>query len=692
MESAPSLPRDTNIANSIQTAAPTGVAVAHQHWGYRPDIDGLRAIAVLAVVVTHSFGRFLPGGLAGVDVFFVISGFLISGIILREIQEEKFSIAKFYGRRVRRLFPALTVVFVFVWICGWLLLLPREFQTANRQILGGTGFSLNLLLYKDRGYPDYAPFSHLWSLGVEEQFYLFWPVFVWLVWKFAREKFIGIVLGASVISFALNLASLTTDPYAPFFLPWCRLWELSLGGLLAYTQLTGVPAPNWARTMVAEIHSRRWSNIASLAGAALLIGTFAWVNGTMNFPGWLALMPTAGALLLIAAGPDGIVNRKLLSTRPMVFIGLTSYPLYLWHFPVIILAALAAGPRLSPGILLFAIAVSFILSVLTYRYVEVPLRHSFRRGAVTKLLCAAIVAVAIVAYFSVAKVIRPRSASYEISQLEVAAAEDWWGDSSNTYWTPFVDSPVRMGIDPFRTLFVGDHQMQQYYPRLVELFKEQSGTRGGAIFLTHSWCAPALGLQKVTQFRGSCDNWVRQAIEFANDPEIDTIVLGACWSCYLTTGERSGQTLNGLEQVVSVFLRSKKRIVIVLSSPVSQRLNPRLMIRRRLFGAEPFSLRPSQISRSEIEAAIGFADGKIKALANRLGVETVFPIDTLCTGNACEVFNSQGEPLYHGGYTLAPSYVRDNVSFLDFIIRDPSGLVNSAPGSLRGLGESQKPD
>jgi len=191
---------------------------------YRPDIDGLRAIAVLAVMAFHATPGFLPGGFAGVDVFFVISGFLISKIILRALAQRNFSCLDFYARRVLRIFPALILILIAVWVCGWLLLLPDKYQLLGEHTVAGAGFMANFSLYGDFGWYfglGTDPLLHLWSLGVEEQFYLLWPLFLIAIWKFGQRRLFLIVTVAT-LSFVLNVTAASSYPLACFYLPWNR--------------------------------------------------------------------------------------------------------------------------------------------------------------------------------------------------------------------------------------------------------------------------------------------------------------------------------------------------------------------------------------------------------------------------------------------------------------------------------------
>jgi peptidoglycan/LPS O-acetylase OafA/YrhL len=217
------------------------------HPKYRADIDGLRAIAVLGVVAFHAFPELLPGGFIGVDIFFVISGFLISTIIFENIEAKSFSFVDFYCRRIRRIFPALLLVIAASFAFAWFVLLPAEFKQLGKHILGGAGFFSNLLLWSESGYFDKSaeakPLLHLWSLGIEEQFYIVWPLLLWAGWKL-RINWLALIFSITVLSFFLNLHMVYADAVATFYSPLTRFWELSVGAVLAFLSPHGVSVVN----------------------------------------------------------------------------------------------------------------------------------------------------------------------------------------------------------------------------------------------------------------------------------------------------------------------------------------------------------------------------------------------------------------------------------------------------------------
>ena len=335
--------------------------------GYRPDIDGLRAVSILSVVYFHAYPHELTAGFIGVDIFFVISGFLIGGLISSEIAAGTFTFASFYARRVRRIFPALVLVMAFVYAVGWKVMFPEEFRQLGRHIAAASVFVSNFVLLEEVGYFDMEahtkPLLHLWSLAIEEQFYLLWPLFAWVL-RGRRALFISLTVAAALVSFALNVTSAEVSTTA-FYSPQTRFWELAIGVLVAH-----LPREAMTRWVAA-----RWLREAAVvAGLARHRLCGLLIDARASFPGWWVLLPVLGAATVIAVGPHSFASRYVLGSRPMVFVGKISYPLYLWHWPLFAFTWLAYGTQPPSEVALPLIAASFVLAWLTYQFVEKPVR------------------------------------------------------------------------------------------------------------------------------------------------------------------------------------------------------------------------------------------------------------------------------------------------------------------------------
>lgn len=333
---------------------------------YRADIDGLRAVAVLAVVAFHAFPKLVRGGFVGVDIFFVISGFLISSRILAGLNDGSFSFLQFYVRRIRRLFPALVAVLLSVLALGYLTLLPTDYASLGKHTLGAAAFVGNILNYSEVGYfaapAIKKPLLHLWSLGVEEQFYFLFPAILIGIW---RLKSIRLLLALAAISFILNLALVRSYPSFTFYLPLTRLWEFIAGTALAWNLSTGPRLP------AVDDDGCRIRTTASAAGIVLILGGVLFARQEA-FPGWMATLPVSGTVLAIWAGPNAWLNKNLLSLPWLVFIGLISYPLYLWHWPLLVVTHNTFGE--TAGVPEAVVSVSFFLAWTTYRFIETPVR------------------------------------------------------------------------------------------------------------------------------------------------------------------------------------------------------------------------------------------------------------------------------------------------------------------------------
>ena len=366
---------------------------------YRSDIDGLRALACLAVVIYHAFPEYLKGGFVGVDIFFVISGFLISSILYRHLFSEtapgKVQIIDFYIRRVRRIFPALIAVLISCLALGWFVLLPEEYKLLGKHTAGGATYVSNIILYLESG--DYfnassnaKPLLHLWSLGVEEQFYLIFPIFLWLVYK-SRINFVLALLVFTLISFFLNKNGIAHHSQSKvFYMPYTRFWELSIGAILAYLVNYNQRALSALKEKTNELLVKcltrstgsntasrfiNINNLLSLAGFALIVYGYATIDNGANFPGKKALIPVFGALMVIAAGREAILNRYILSSKIFIFFGLISYPLYLWHWPLLSISYICAGGVPVAEVRAVAVILAIVLATATFYFIEPPLRY-----------------------------------------------------------------------------------------------------------------------------------------------------------------------------------------------------------------------------------------------------------------------------------------------------------------------------
>ena len=317
----------------------------------------------MLVLNFHAFPDAMPGGFIGVDVFFVISGFLITSLISRDLELGRFSLVEFYNRRIRRIFPALIVVLCVTLVLGWFWMLPQALTQLGSDTFASAAFLANIALLLQSGYFDVEsakkPLLHLWSLGIEEQFYLFWPLLLMLATRF-RASVMATAALLGIASFLLNVALIGSNPIATFYLPFTRAFELLAGAVLAFGWINVDPSS-------AASNRRAWIGVALIAVAAVML------DSHRAFPGWWAVLPVAGSALLLSA-PAAWVNRVALASPPLVWIGLISYPLYLWHWPLLVFGGIIKfGPLTLPERELILLA-SALLAWATYRFVEIPFR------------------------------------------------------------------------------------------------------------------------------------------------------------------------------------------------------------------------------------------------------------------------------------------------------------------------------
>jgi peptidoglycan/LPS O-acetylase OafA/YrhL len=348
---------------------------------YRSDIDGLRALAVVAVIIFHYFPTWLPGGLVGVDIFFVISGYLISGHIVQQLEANRFSLLDFYSRRVRRIFPALIIVLIASLCLGWMVMSVDDLGLLGKHVAGGADFVANLVLWSERGAGEgesnFDPMLHLWSLGVEEQFYILWPLVAWFAWR-RGMNILATIAAIALLSMVANLVIINIDRVSAFYLPVSRFWELLAGAALVQVERQYGSIPNVL------------APFAAVTGLILLGLSFILVRVEQMFPGLIALAPVLGAVLVIAAGRDIAVKRLVFSNRLAIAIGLISYPLYLWHWPLVSFGYVLEGGTPDKSVRIALLALAFLLATLTYFLIEKPIRFgAFRQSPVAVPLCAA---------------------------------------------------------------------------------------------------------------------------------------------------------------------------------------------------------------------------------------------------------------------------------------------------------------
>lgn len=627
---------------------------------YRPDIDGLRAVAVLSILFFHLGIAPFSGGYVGVDIFFVISGYLITSIIVREISAGNFSVAKFYERRVRRILPALAVVLIATMAMGAVLLSPAQFEDLGKAAAATSVFSSNIYFFLGAGYFDgpseLKPLLHTWSLAVEEQFYILFPFVLMLVARYGGARYFRWLVVLAAVSFVACAIVTPQREIAAFYLIPFRAWELLIGGVLA---LRIVPAfPN-----------RVAANLASLLGVAMMLfAVFAYTHET-TFPGVAAAAPTIGTALVIHAGmSDGLFVNRVLATRPMVFVGLISYSLYLWHWPAVVYAKHFLINE--PTDLETVVILGFILvaSTLSWRYVETPFRDRRRFAPRERLFAmfAGVFAIIIAAnlYIVSSGGFPGRNTDASLT-AELIADPGWqhWKDCEEAGEEDLAELCVLGANGPEPSfLFWGDSHALAL-ASAVNLSASRRGVSG--LIAVRTACPPLLRIDRPGET--SCAGFNDTILQYVADHAgLETVVIAARWALS-TSGTRykneSGRQVEltdvdaadgaetgnvrlfeaGLRRTVEALEALGRQVVVVAQVPEIGFDVPSANYSARLTGRDVNAMiAPTVEEFRERNAA---ASNVLTALAADYGVTLVEPAGLLCGETHCAV-TLDDMPLY----------------------------------------------
>lgn len=604
---------------------------------YQPEVDGLRAVAVLSVVAFHALPGSVPGGFLGVDIFFVISGYLITNIIWRDLESKRFDLVTFYHRRIRRIMPALCVVLLATTVGVCLLGFSRDIANFGWSLAAAATSLANVLFWREAGYFEAAsetkPLLHTWSLGVEEQFYLAYPLVLGLIhrlWPRRRRVVFVLLLVSSLL---LALWASVTRPSAAFYLAPFRAWELMLGGALCIASVPPIRT-RWTREALATI------------GWVLLAPPLWWRND-FPFPVPGALPVCLGAALLIHASRSGkTLSSALLASRPLVFIGLVSYSLYLWHWPLLAGAHYLSVRPIGGAVSLSCVVVSFLLAVPSWRFVERPFRSprpegQFRHSTVFVVaglaICALCAAGGVLAHWP------PAPHGERAEQLafpeppkrldEIDGAE---GDEPG-------------GPEP-RTAVWGDSHAAALMPAI-----EAAAARHGQTVRRFTWggAPPVVGLRRTNQHkaRGNSYAFHEKALRtIESSLSIDTVIIAAFWKPYTSSvelGEGSNRLTEeaafrvGLETTLARLLNADKRVVLVGPIPTFDVPVPRALGLLAAYGEDPGSfVLPAVTFELDQHRVFGCLDAQ-----HGRGVLRLNPHEALRRGDSFIAIND-GRPLY----------------------------------------------
>ena len=493
---------------------------------YRADIDGLRAIAVLSVIFFHAEFRWAQGGFTGVDVFFVISGFLITGILLREFRDGTFSLARFYERRARRILPALLVVLAATLVACALLMFPADLRVVARSTVSVIAFAANFMFWRGVDFGDLTvvnyfgrriheqPLVHTWSLGVEEQYYLLFPLSLLVVWRIRRSWVLPALIAGTALSFALGAWLTPRSPGVAFYLLPARGWELLIGGLVAYAGVASTPDRGRVR------------EAGAMLGLALVLLPVFFYGSETPFPGYAALAPVIGSALLLAYAAGSRIG-AILSWRPLVFIGLIWYSAYLWHQPLFALARyLSLSGLLDTGVAVILSAATLVLAAITWRWIETPFRD--RRVVPARVLTwsaiAATIAVgapaALFAFGGPAGIHTPVATNIVSRSFLSLFSDCSITQVTNRFGIGCVLDPSSAEAPSF--LVVGDSHADAMFPAFAKLSRD-TAVQGHV--LQHSACSPLLEVTDVPTSTPDCLRMRERALQMVADRRIGIVFV-----------------------------------------------------------------------------------------------------------------------------------------------------------------------
>jgi peptidoglycan/LPS O-acetylase OafA/YrhL len=664
----------------------TGAAAYHLR--YRPDIDGLRAVAVILVVFFHLNVPGFAGGFIGVDIFFVISGFLITAVIRRDLEAGEFSLAAFYERRVRRILPALFALIAATFVLSILLFLPDALAGFGRSAMTTALFISNVQFWRESGYFGTAatlkPLLHTWSLAVEEQFYLAFPLLLLLLRKWRRTTLLLLLATLAILSFFLSVWLVRWHVYAAFYSGPSRAWELGIGSVLA----VGGWAPPRRRIVR--------SGLAVLGGLLVAYGALTFSRAT-PFPGASALFPCLGAALVIWAG-SGASNAvsRLLASKPFVFVGLISYSLYLWSWPIEVYFSYYARTSLRWDQTALAMLLSVAAAILSWRFVERPFRGKsglFRRPALFRLAAATagvIVAAGAALSFSdgLPQRMSPQTAR---SVARYLAAESDINPLQASCYDHLTAAQIAAGDlcrfgDPKPVpsfLFWGDSHTDALLPGIAQLASRHG--RAG-LWAYQSGCLPLLNVQQSAA--PDCEDHNKAMLQVALRPQVREVVLHGLWAqgvegtTYIdnsaaetltdaksplrivsTAVENRAVFHRGLERLVRALTTAGKRVVIIASIPELQWYLPEAMAKNMIWGRDvDLRIDTQAFLRRQKNTFSEFA-----FLQRRYGVTVLYPHAALCDARKCRI------------------WANDHLLYRDMHHLSKSGALYVAPSLEQGL-------
>jgi len=602
----------------------------------RPDVQGLRAVAVVPVVIYHAFRSFIPGGFIGVDIFFVISGYVISKTILREICAGSFSVATFYRRRVRRIFPALFTVIAFVFWASWFLLSPQDLVELAKTAISAVFFCSNIYLDTLSGYFDgvagMKPLLHTWSLSVEEQFYLAYPLFLVLVFRCRPRLILPALASIAGVSVVFSSWMLGTNPREAFFYSFARAFELLIGGIVAVSGPTH------------KVNSRLRNGFSILGLILIIVPFFAYSEQTL-FPGVAALLPCIGTAIVIWSGIDAVtVAGRVLSLPLLVFVGDLSYSLYLWHWPLLVLARHLFG-ELDSQTTWTCVCVGFGVSILSYYFVERPFLNPKQSGlpylrvGLASMLAATAVCLVIVHRHGLPGRFSPLAQTIFASSGDYNHRRDVC-HSGDKAPIPY-KSNCSFGADGVYpdTAVWGDSHGAELAVALGEMLKEQNRS---VMEITASACPPAINYSWLADDRPFCIAHNGDTLtHLIQDKGIHTVVLVAAYQGYRSNDFHKFAA--GFLETVNRLTENGKRVIIVYPIPIMTFDPPSVLGVRSRLG---LTLTTIGIDETEYSDKNGSAMKLLNGIRSSPSIFKVYPEKVFCEEDLCRVYSPASGVLY----------------------------------------------
>ena len=611
----------------------------------------MRALAVLPVLIFHAFPDALPGGFYGVDIFFVISGYLISGIIFRGLLSGDFSFCDFYSKRIKRIIPNLIAVLLFVIVVGWFVTTAHEYKKIGGNVSHSALFYQNFTLMIEDDYfgilAQNNPLLHIWSLSIEEQFYLLFPLLCFLIWRIG--KYSRAWLGVFVV--ALTGASFTTcllldDQNVRFYLPVSRFWELGVGICIAYAEIF--------MKIDASRYSSKSKDLLSIVGLMfVLMSLFIPVDWYAPPPGIFNLFPVLGSAFLILSSANSIINRTILSLKWVTFIGLISYSLYLWHWPILAYGRIFfTNP--SHWHLWIALLASFVIAVVVYRFIENPIRRIDKRYERWTVI--GLIILLLMTYFT-GKLIRAKDG---VPQREIASLlnfKDDWTHGAGLKKSSVNENLLVVNQNEIpEVVFVGDSHMEQYHSRvmsIVELSKVNVG------FMTGGGCMMSIGLRNSEK---RCKIEKGDGLDKIIDlKEVQTLVIAQKWGSY--TGSVWSNGVNEYNKIIDAFIegRPDRKVFVLLDQPWDESDNREFNIERYLNGRYDVK---RKLSEGNFVVPLPTDQSWLKGnrmIRQKLHGKAIFieTAEKICPNGRCDLKN------YRDNDHLRASYVKKNATWID---------------------------